>query len=65
MKYLVYILGFGLMLWALFEQTKEQPNIYIQIVAVVVFFLLMMQLMNKIPSNSKRDINSNDDENVD
>jgi len=65
MKYLVYLLGFGLMLWALIEQTKEQPSIYLQIVAVVVFFLLMMRLMGKIPSNDKRDINSNEDENTD
>lgn len=65
MKYLVYLLGFGLMLWALIEQTKEQPSIYLQIVAVVVFFLLMMRLMGKIPSNDKRDINLNEDENTD
>lgn len=65
MKYLVYFLGFGLMLWALIEQTKEQPNIYLQIIAVVVFFLLMMRLMAKIPSNNKRDVNSKEDENTD
>lgn len=54
MKFLIYIAVFGLMFWALVEQTKSQPNIYIQIVAVLVFFFLMMYLMNKTPSNSDK-----------
>ena len=55
MKFLIYIAAFVLMFWALIEQTQEQPNIYIQIIAVIVFFLLMMYLMNKTPSNSDKD----------
>lgn len=60
MKFLIYIAVFGLMFWALVEQTKSQPNIYIQIVAVLVFFFLMMYLMNKTPSNFNKD---NDEQN--
>lgn len=60
MKILLYIIAFGLMFWALIEQTKSQPNIYIQIIAVVVFFFLMRNLMSKIPSadEQNRDINN-------
>lgn len=57
MKFLIYIAVFGLMFWALAEQTKSQPNIYIQIIAVLVFFFLMMYLMNKTPSNSDKNNN--------
>lgn len=62
MKYLFYFLGAGLMIWALIEQTKDQPNIIVQIAAVLVFFYIMMRLMNKTPSNFKEDSNSDDDE---
>lgn len=51
MKILLYLAAFGLMIYALIEQTKEQPNIYIQVIAVAVFFVLMRNLMNKTPSN--------------
>lgn len=57
MKFLIYIVVFGLMFWALVEQTRQQPNIYIQIVAVLFFFFLMMYLMNKTPSNSDKNSN--------
>ena len=62
MKILIYIVAFALMMWALMEQTKTQPNIYVQIVAVIVFFVLMMNLMNKTPSNfdKKKDTDEQD-----
>ncbi len=62
MKFLIYIAVFGLMFWALVEQTKSHPNIYIQIVAVLVFFFLMMYLMNKTPSNSDKNNNQPNNE---
>ncbi len=62
MKYLFYFLGAGLMIWALIEQTKDQPDIIVQIAAVLVFFYVMMRLMNKTPSNFKEDSNTDDDE---
>lgn len=54
MKYLFYSVAFGLMLWTLVEQTREHPNLYIQIVAVIVFFFTMMRLMNQIPGNDSK-----------
>ena len=62
MKFLIYIVVFGLMFWALVEQTKDQPNIYIQIIAVAVFFFLMMYLMNKTSSNSDKNNNEANNE---
>ncbi len=62
MKFLIYIVVFGLMFWALVEQTQDQPNIYIQIIAVAVFFFLMMYLMNKTPSNSDKNNNEANNE---
>lgn len=52
MKILLYIVAFGVMIWALIEQTKTHPNIYIQIIAVIIFFFLMRNLMSKTPSNA-------------
>jgi len=62
MKILLYIIAFGLMFWALIEQTKSQPNIYIQIIAVVVFFFLMRNLMSKIPSADEQNSDINNEQ---
>lgn len=62
MKYLLYIVAFILMIWALIEQTTDQPNIYVQIAAVIVFFYLMMKLMDKAPSKFDEQINDTSDE---
>lgn len=62
MKTILYIVAFGLMIWALIEQTTEHPNIYIQIVAIVVFFYLMMQLMNRTPGKNEEQQIDNEDE---
>lgn len=61
MKSLIYFAGFGLMIWALIEQTREKPNIYIQIVAVVIFFFMMRNLMNKTPSNFDQNNENNEE----
>lgn len=63
MKYLFYLAAFGLMLWTLVEQTREHPNVYIQIVAVIVFFFAMMRLMNQTPSNYNKKENEDGTEN--
>lgn len=62
MKFIIYLVAFALMIWALIEQTNSQPNIYIQIIAVAVFFFLMMYLMNKTPSNSDKNNNQPNNE---
>lgn len=38
--------------WALVENTKDVPNIWVQIVAVALFFFMMAKLMQKTPSNT-------------
>jgi len=62
MKNLLYFFSFGIMIWALIEQTKDKPNINIQIIAVVVFFFLMMRIMNKTPGKSEEQQNKEQDE---
>lgn len=51
LKNILPILTFIFMVWAVMEQTKAQPNIWIQVVGVALFFYTMMRLMQKTPSN--------------
>ncbi len=44
---------------ALYEQSKEKPNVYIMIVAIIIFMYGMMRLTSKVPS--KNQDNSEDD----
>ncbi|RRJ91393.1 hypothetical protein [Flavobacterium macacae] len=46
---------------ALYEQSKSSPNIYIMIVAIVLFMYGMMRLTAKVPS--KNEENSEEDDN--
>lgn len=63
MKTLFYFIALGIMVWALIDQVSEHPSKWLQMVAVVVFFGAMMQLMNRTPSNHKKeDQNNNEDE---
>ena len=38
--------------WALVESSKDEPNIWIQVVGVALFFFAMAKLMQKTPSNT-------------
>lgn len=58
MKYVLYLLGIGLLIWALIEQANEKPNLYVQIAAVIVFFIAMMKLMDKAPSKNDQEDSS-------
>lgn len=49
-KILIMILAIGV---ALYEQVSEEKNIYIMIVAIVVFMYGMMQLSAKTPSKNQ------------
>lgn len=52
--------------WAAVEQTKDHPNIWIQITGVALFFYAMMRLMQKTPSNfapKDEDKQQNEDDN--
>ena len=44
---------------ALFEQSNEDKNIYIMIIAVVVFMFGMMRLSAKTPSKNQEKKNDN------
>ena len=47
----------------LYEQSKERSNIYIQIIALVVFMYGMMQLSAKTPSKNSEPENEEEDAN--
>ncbi len=49
-KILIMILAIGV---ALYEQVSEEKNIYIMIIAIVVFMYGMMQLSAKTPSKNQ------------
>lgn len=59
MKYIYIIVTLVFIAWAFVEQTNEHPNIWIQIVGVVLFFYGMMRLMSKVPSNKTADTPTN------
>lgn len=46
---------------AVYEQTKEKPNLYISCIAFVVLMFSIMQLSTKVKSKNDQ----NDEENVD
>lgn len=52
MKTIYILLIFGLMGWAFYEQTKPNPNVFIQVIGVLAFFYGMMKLMSKVSSNN-------------
>jgi outer membrane biosynthesis protein TonB len=63
MKKLILPLMFLAILAGLYEQSKDRPNIYIQIVALVVFMYGMMQLSAKTPSKHVEPENEEEDAN--
>ncbi|HEX9981063.1 MAG TPA: hypothetical protein VGB50_10925 [Flavobacterium sp.] len=52
MKKLAIIIVFIAILVASYEMAKDQPNIYITCVAVIVFMFGMMRLSSKTPSKN-------------
>ena len=50
--------------FGLYEQTKDKPNIYILCGAVAVFMFGMMQLSSKVPSKNQEE-NEKEEEDVD
>ena len=47
---------------AFYEQSKEQSNLYIQIIAIVIFMYGMMRLSAKTPSKNEDNLEDDDDE---
>lgn len=59
MKTLYIILFFVVIGFAFYEQSKPNPNVWIQSIGVLVFFFGMMRLMSKTPSNTKEENHDN------
>jgi hypothetical protein len=53
-KFLIPIMAIAIF-FAFFEQSKPNPNIYITIIAIVVFMFGMIKLMGKVPSKKPED----------
>ncbi len=47
---------------AFYEQSKEQSNLYIQIIAIVIFMYGMMRLSAKTPSKNEDNLDEDDSE---
>lgn len=58
MKTLSIIIMFAAAFVALYEQSKPQPNVWVLVIAIIVFMAGMLRLMSKIPS--KKDNNEGD-----
>lgn len=58
-KFLIPIMIIAIIV-ALYEQVNAQKNVYVMVVAIVVFMFGMMQLSAKTPSKNQ----DNEDENV-
>jgi hypothetical protein len=61
MKKLFIPFIFVAIIFGLFEQSKDKPNIYILCASVALFMYGMMQLTSKVPS--KKEEEKNDKEN--
>lgn len=67
MKYILGILASILMIWSLLDKENNQYKVYIQVLAVGLFFYIMMRLMNKTPSKydqkkDNEDLNKKDND---
>jgi len=47
---------------AFYEQGKEKSNIYIMIIAIVIFMYGMMRLTSKVPSKDDDNLDEDDSE---
>ncbi|WP_177763822.1 hypothetical protein [Flavobacterium sp. I3-2] len=60
MKYILGIVATCLMIWSLLDKENQEYKVYVQVVAVALFFFVMMRLMDKMPSKNEE---SNEDDN--
>lgn len=61
MKTIYIILMFVAAFVAFYEQSKAESNVIVMIVAMAIFVIGLMRLMNKVPSKSEQ---KNEDEEV-
>jgi len=49
-------------IFALYEQSKAKPNIYIMVIAIIIFMYGMMRLTAKVPSKNQDNSHEDDSE---
>jgi UDP-N-acetylmuramyl pentapeptide phosphotransferase/UDP-N-acetylglucosamine-1-phosphate transferase len=52
-SFLGVIFLFGVLIYAMFEQTKEEPNPYILIVGLGIFLIGFYRIYKKVPSKNE------------
>ncbi len=62
MKKVFIPIMFIAILVAIYEQSKDNANIYIQCVAIVIFMYGMMRLTAKVPSKNQENLEQDDNE---
>ena len=55
----IMIIAFGI---AFYEQSKEKSNLYIEIIAIVIFMYGMLRLSSKTPSKNDDNLDEDDNE---
>ncbi len=63
MKKNLFPIMFFAAFYAIYEQSKPQPNIYITIIAIVIFMFGMMRLSAKTPSKNQPNDGDNQGDN--
>ena len=53
MKYIIGIIATCFMIWSLLDKENQDYKVYVQVVAVALFFFVMMRLMDKLPSKKE------------
>lgn len=66
MKYVLGSIASALMIWCLLDKENQEYKVYVQVVALFLFFYVMMRLMNKTPSKNQKverkdNLNKNDE----
>lgn len=61
MKTIYIILMFVAAFVAFYEQSKAESNVVVMVIAMAIFVIGLMRLMNKVPSKSEQ---KNEDEEV-
>jgi hypothetical protein len=55
LKFISILLFFGAGIYALYEQSKPEPNKFIMIGAMAIFMIGLFRIMKKIPNKNEED----------
>lgn len=55
LKFISILLFFGAGIFALYEQSKPEPNRFIMIGAMAIFMIGLFRIMKKIPNKNEKD----------